>query len=68
VKRTKPAPKLPNYVRKLRDLWRSGAIPRDAGLHMLTVWHDGWCGIYKAQRCNCDPAIQLRATVPGNLN
>ena len=28
----------PDYVRKLRYLWRIGAIPRDAGVHMVDVF------------------------------
>jgi hypothetical protein len=67
MKRTKQ-PQQHNYVRKLQYLWRIGAIPRDAGLHMVTVWHDGWCGWYRDQRCNCDPDIRLKVSVPGTMN
>lgn len=68
MKRTKAEPQEPNYVRKLRYLWQTGAIPRDAGLHMVTVSHDGWCGIYQGTVCNCDPDITLKVTVPGSMN
>ena len=68
-KRDKTIPQ-PNYVRKLHYLYRIGALPRDIGLHMVDVAHDDWCGIFQEppQRCNCDPDIRLKATVPGNLN
>lgn len=60
----------PNYVRKLKYLHTIGAIPQEAGLHLVTVYHDDWCGIYAAppQRCTCDPDIRLRATLPGAMN
>jgi len=62
------APKEHNYVRKLHDLWQTGALPREAGLHLVDVYHDTWCGIYQGQRCNCDPDIRLKATMPGCLH
>ena len=52
---------LPNYVRKLQYLRRIGAIPQEAGLFMVDVFHDDWCDIYQARRCNCDPDIRLNA-------
>jgi hypothetical protein len=55
---------LPNYVRKLHYLYRIGAIPADAGLHMVDIEHDDWCGIFQGKRCNCDPTIKLKASVP----
>ena len=69
MKRTTPATPTPehNYVRKLHYLWRVGAIPREGGLHLLTVWHDDWCGVYNGQLCNCDPDSTLKATVPGTM-
>ena len=67
MKQPKATPQ-PNYVRKLHALYRIGAIPREAGLHMVTVYHDGWCGIYQDQRCNCDPEIRLKVSVPGAMN
>jgi hypothetical protein len=58
MKRTKKRPQ-PNYVRKLRYLWRIGAIPRDVGVHLVDVAHDGWCGYFQGQRRNCDPDIRI---------
>ena len=55
-----------NYVRKLAQLTRTGALPRDTGLHLVTICHDDWCGIWQQARCNCDPDIRLKATVPGS--
>ena len=40
AKRTKPL-KPPNYIRKLRALQASGALPSTAGLHEIAVAHDG---------------------------
>lgn len=69
MKRKETLP-LPNYVRKLHYLHRIGAIPREVGLHMIAVYHDDWCGIYQAppQRCDCDPDIKWKSTLPGNMN
>lgn len=61
-------PQLPNYVRKLRYLHRIGALPREVGLHMVEVYHDDWCGIYKDQRCQCDPDIRLKCSLPAADN
>jgi hypothetical protein len=55
---------LPNYVRKLHQLWRTGALPRDAGLRLIEVLHDDWCRVWQGQRCNCDPDIKLKAGAP----
>jgi hypothetical protein len=35
---------------------------------MVTVYHDDWCGFYQAKRCNCNPNIRLKATIPGTMN
>ena len=64
-KRTVPQP---NYVRKLRYLYRIGAIPASVGVHMVSIYHDDWCGIYQNKPCNCDPDIKLKASVPGTMN
>jgi hypothetical protein len=64
MKHSKP-PKQPNYAQKLQYRWRIGALPRAVGLHMVTIWHDDWCGIYQGKACNCDPDITLKATLPG---
>ena len=58
----------PNYVRKLHFLYCLGAIPRDIGLHMINVYHDSWCGIFKNQRCDCNPDIKWKSTLPGAMN
>lgn len=67
MKRKEP---LPNYVRKLHELHRIGAIPREVGLHLVTIYHDAWCAIYAAppQPCDCNPDIRVKATVPGHMN
>jgi hypothetical protein len=57
-------PPLPNYVRKLRHLQRMGALPLDVGVHMIDVAHDDWCDIFQGKRCNCDPQVRLKATLP----
>lgn len=67
MKRSK-SPKLPNYMRKINHLWNTGALPRGVGLHMVDVFHDSWCRIYQGKRCNCDPDIALKATMPGTMN
>jgi hypothetical protein len=50
-----------HYLTKLHQMWASGALPREAGLHMVTIYHDDWCGIFAGTRCNCDPDITLSA-------
>jgi hypothetical protein len=54
-----------NYVKKIEDLWRTGALPRSAGCHQLSVFHDDWCGIFEGQRCNCTPDIALKFSLTG---
>jgi hypothetical protein len=49
-----------NYLRKLRFMWRTGAVPRSAGLHQVSVSHDDWCGVFQGKRCHCDPDIRLQ--------
>jgi hypothetical protein len=63
MKRSKRSP-LPNYVRKLHYLYRIGALPPGAGLHLVDIEHDAWCRIFQGKRCNCNPDIRLKATVP----
>jgi hypothetical protein len=63
MKRPKSAQQ-PNYIRKLHYLWRIGVIPREAGLHHVTVEHDDWCGIFEGTRCNCDPEITMKWSQP----
>lgn len=49
----------PNYVSRLRRLVAEGKLPHGVGLHQVNVLHDDWCAIFKGERCNCDPDIQL---------
>jgi hypothetical protein len=58
----------PNYVRKMPSLWQIGAIPREAGLRMVSIDHNDWYGIFQGQCCDCDPTIRLKATVLGYQN
>lgn len=58
----------PNYVRKLHYLYRTGALPKDIGVHMISIFHDAWCGVWQQQRCDCDPDIRLKTSLPGNMN
>lgn len=67
MKRPKPSWQH-NYIRKLHYLFRIGAIPPPVDLHLVSVFHDDWCGIYQEKRCNCEPDIRLNASVPGTLN
>jgi hypothetical protein len=55
-----------NYVIKMQRMWETGALPRDAGYHQLSVSHDEWCGIFMGKRCHCDPDIQLKFSLPGH--
>jgi len=57
-----------NYVRKIQQMWRSGALPRHVGYHEVRVLHDDWCGIWTGQRCDCDPDIRLKFSLSGNNN
>ena len=67
MKQMKKIPQ-PNYVRKLHDLWHIGALPRDVGVHLIDIHHDAWCAMWQGKRCNGDPEITLKATVPGVMN
>ena len=57
-----------NYLRKIAFMAKTGALPRDVGFHQVSVYHDDWCGVWKQQRCNCDPDVRLKYSVPGNAN
>jgi len=57
-----------NYITKIHRMWQTGALPRTAGYHQLTVWHDDNCGIFAGKRCNCDPDIRLRFSLDGHTN
>jgi hypothetical protein len=52
-----------NYVRKLRYLMATGALPRDVGMQHVRIYHDDWCGVWQEKRCNCDPDIRLKWSV-----
>ena len=67
MKRAKRRP-LPNYVRKLTYLQRTGAFPRTVGVHMVEIFHDDWCGQWQGQRCNCNPDIRLKYSLPASDN
>jgi hypothetical protein len=54
----------PHSVQKLHSLSRIGALPRDVGLPLLDVAHDGWCGIVAGQRCDGHLAIKLQWSQP----
>ncbi len=53
-----------NYVRKIASMAKTGALPRDVGYHQVSVSHDDWCGIFQQRRCNCDPDVRLRFSLP----
>ena len=60
----------PNFVRKILEMQDAGAFPKAIGVHLVTVYHDDWCGIYQQppRVCDCDPDIRLKVTVPGPSN
>ena len=58
----------PNYLKKLRYLHRIGAIPREVGVHQVSIFHDDWCGIWQQRRCNCEPDIRLQWSQPAAVN
>jgi len=49
-------------------MWATGALPRTAGYHQITVWHDDDCGIFVGKRCDCNPDIKLRFSLDGHAN
>lgn len=57
-----------NYQTKLLQTWKTGELPRTAGYHQVTIWHDDDCGIFVGQRCNCDPDITLKFSLDGHAN
>ena len=57
-----------NYVTRIHQMWQTGALPPEAGVHLVTIYHDDWCGMYQQTRYNCDPDIRLKVTVPGPSN
>jgi hypothetical protein len=68
MKRAKSKPQMHNYLRKLRYMVKIGAIPSDAGAHLIDILHDRECGIYRRQRCDCNPTIKLKVSVPVTMN
>jgi hypothetical protein len=57
-------PQQDNYIVKIQQMWQAGTLPRDVGLHQVSVSHDDWCGIFQQQRCDCDPDVQLKYSLP----
>jgi hypothetical protein len=54
----------PNYVRKIRHMARCGLLPLSGGYHEVTVDHDDWCGHWQGKRCNCNPDVRLKFSLP----
>jgi hypothetical protein len=67
MKRTQHPPQH-NYIAKIHAMWRTGALPREIGLHMLDVAHDDWCAMFEGKRCDCDPDISLKYSLTGGTN
>jgi len=57
-----------NYVRKINEMWETGALPREAGYHQIAVYHDDWCNVFQGKRCDCDPDISLKWSLPGHAD
>ena len=49
--------KKPNYLTKLLRLERERKLP--PGLWHVDIRHDDPCGIFRGQRCDCDPEIRF---------
>jgi hypothetical protein len=64
AKKVPRKPRQHNYLRKLAYLQRVGALPLSVGVHQIDVYHDKWCGIYRNDRCHCDPDIKLAWSQP----
>jgi hypothetical protein len=58
------SPSEPNYVRKLRFMYRTGALSPDVGVHQLDIYHDDWCQHLQDGVCNCNPDIRRRRSQP----
>jgi hypothetical protein len=69
MKRTtrKRRPRQPNFLRKLRYLYRLGALPVGA-VHMVDILHDGWCAHFEGRPCDCDPIVKLKYSVADHRN
>ena len=60
-----------NYLIKLRRL--ESECKLQPGLWHADIRHDDWCGIFRGQRCDCEPDIRIvddgtwqrRASDPG---
>ena len=46
------------YILKISEMIEEGKIHLDIDVASLHVSHDGWCGIYKDNYCNCEPDIK----------
>jgi hypothetical protein len=53
-----------NYQKKLATLEEQGQLTFAPGLHDMVVRHDDWCGVFRDQRCDCDPEIEVSTRRP----
>jgi hypothetical protein len=54
----------PAYVRKLHDLWKRGAIPRE-GFTRVDILHDDDWAYWQDKPCTCNPDVRIRYAVDG---
>ena len=55
-----------NFLTVIQQMWASGALPRSCGYHHCHIAHDGWCGWWTGQRCNCDVEVSLAWSLPAH--
>jgi hypothetical protein len=67
MKRTTRPKRRPNSLKKIRDLYRLGALPVGA-VHRVDICHDGLCAHFQGQPCHCNPSVHLKYSVPGYCN
>jgi hypothetical protein len=53
-----------NYLAKIVQMWEAGTLPREGGLHQVSIFHDDWCQHFTGGRCDCDPDIRLKWSQP----
>ncbi len=54
-----------HYQTKLLEALLSGKLAIEPGQYKhVEIRHDDWCGIFKGERCNCEPDI---VGIPGRL-
>jgi len=64
-KRNGPKRRVPNHIRKMLYLQKIGALPSGVGIHRYSIYHDDWCQHWEHPgRCNCNPDIRLRYSLP----